>query len=215
VNTMANLTGLQFAFSDLSNLDALQRSGYPLTFIEHNFRVPNRPDDPESSERPKVFLRVQFRGDAAAEIFRRKLERSLKANCRPVKLVIVFTSRPLIATQTKDRLSSMATSNVVYRFTCGTCGMQYIGHTIRRLKDRAGEHLRKRIQKAPDGNYRSSITEHLIKEGHYFDTEKCFEILYHTRTRNLLKFLEAVAIRKFKPALNVQKEFDYKLQLQI
>ena len=51
--------------------DALQRSGYPFTFIERNFRVPNRPDDPESNNRFNLGLMV-----------RRKLERSIVCECR-------------------------------------------------------------------------------------------------------------------------------------
>ena len=61
----------------------------------------------------------------------------------------------------------------------------------------------------------SSITEHLIKEGHVVDADESFKILYHARHRSLLKFYEAVAIKRLKPELNVQKEPMYNLKLPL
>ena len=60
---------------------------------------------------------------------------------------------------------------------------------------------------------RSSITEHIINEGHACDKKNCFEIIHKARNVRMLKFIEAVAIRKLKPKLNVQKMFDYTLKL--
>ena len=105
--------------------EALMRNGYPEVFINTHFgHGSSIPIDEQNDEKKPVVLRMQFRGDAAAELFRRKVERSLKSNCKNTDLRMVFTSRQLISTQTKDRLSVMTTPNVVYIFTCSICGMQ-------------------------------------------------------------------------------------------
>ena len=59
----------------------------------------------------------------------------------------------------------------------------------------------------------SVYTEHIINEGHVCDKNQCFEIIHKARNSRMLKFVEAVAIRKLRPQLNVQKEFLYNLKL--
>ena len=121
------------------------KNGYPELFINAHFGKMNchkKDDESDDGKKPSVF-RIPFRGDAAAELFRRKVERTLKLNCKDSNVRMIFTSRPLISTQTKDRLTLMSTPNVVYRFTCGTCSKQYIGLTERHLDDRVREHIPK------------------------------------------------------------------------
>ena len=60
---------------------------------------------------------------------------------------------------------------------------------------------------------RSSITEHIMDEGHECKRDHCFKIIHKARNSRMLKYMEAVAIKKLKPALNIQVEFDYKLKL--
>ena len=158
-------------------------------------------------------LKMQFWGDAAAELFRRKIERSMKVNCKNVRLITIFTSRPLISTQVKDRISVLATPNVVYRFKCGMCHSTYIGYTERRLEDRVKEHVPRWALNGLGKVSRSSVTDHIINEGHRCTRETSFEILYRARNRRMLKFVEATSIRLLVPDLNIQKEFDYQLKL--
>ena len=134
-------------------------------------------------------------------------------NCRNVRPVIVFTSQALIPTRSKERLTVMSTPNVIYRFTCTVCQKQYIGMTQRRLEDRVKEHMPKFLQCNSDKPIRSSITEHIIAEGHSCQRDDCFEILYKVRERRMLKFLEALAIHKHHPSLNTQMKFDYQVKL--
>ena len=185
-------------------------------FINAHFRKINTPKSENSDQedkRPPV-LRVQFRGDAAAELFRRKVERSLKANCQDSIMRMIFVSRPLISIQTKDPISVMSTSNVIYRFTC-TCGEQYIGLTERRLEDRVKEHIPNWLLMGNDNDTeaRSSICYHLKKELHVCNRNESFEIIYKARHRRILKFVEAVAIRIFKPSLNRQQDLQVHLKL--
>ena len=91
--------------------------------------------------------------------------------------------------------------------------MQYIGRTYRRPGDRAKEHVPRWLSLAADKTARSSITEHIINERYACDKDECFEIIHRAKNSPMLKFVEAVAIRKLKPQLNVQKEFQYNLKL--
>ena len=107
----------------------------------------------------------------------------------------------------------MSTPNVIYQFTCSTCPVQYIGMTERRLGDRVREHLPLWLSHCTDKTSRSSITDHIIEHGHTCKADDCFKILYRARNRRLLRFVEAVAIKRNKPRLNVMKETDLRLQL--
>ena len=109
--------------------ETLLKNGYPKVFIEAQFRFATNGHTTQEDDTKKiVMLKMQFRGDAAAELFRRKIERSMKVNCKNIRLITIFTSRPLISTQVKDRISVLATPNVVYRFKCGMCHSTYIGY---------------------------------------------------------------------------------------
>ena len=121
----------------------------------------------------------------------------------------------LLPTPSKDRLAVMSTPNVVYQFTCSTCQLQYIGKTARRLEERVKEHLPKWLNGASVGVTKSSITEHIVETGHRCHRDDCFTILHKARHPAMLKFVEAVAIKRLKPALNVQQEMNYHLKLPL
>ena len=90
----------------------------------------------------------------------------IKANCNEVRLLVVFSSHPLMEVQTKDQLSEMATPNVIHQFTCNTSQKRYFGLIQRRLKDRALEHTPTRIFNSADKEVMSSVTEHIYEGGH-------------------------------------------------
>ena len=119
----------------------------------------------------------------------------------------------MLSTQTKDRLSKLATPNVVYRYECDICHLQYIGLTERRLEERVKEHAPRWAMLGLHGMSQSSVTDHIVGEGHPCNRQEAFEIIYRARNRRLLKYVEAVAIRVLRPTLNIMKEFDYKLKL--
>lgn len=166
------------------------------------------------NEQPKLAtIRLGFRGDSAAEMFRQRLGRTLRNTCNNVRPRIIFTSTNLVATRTRTPLDLLSTPNVVYQFSCSTCSAQYIGMTERRLGDRVKEHLPQWLSKSTDKISRSSITDHILEFGHDCRIVDCFKILYKTRSRPLLRFIEAIAIKRAKPVLNVMKETDLRLQL--
>ena len=65
--------------------ETLLKNGYPKVFIEAQFRFATNGHTTQEDDTKKiVMLKMQFRGDAAAELFRRKIERSLKVNSKNV-----------------------------------------------------------------------------------------------------------------------------------
>ena len=138
--------------------------------------------------------------------------KSVEGYCSNIYQVFVFTSKALLPAQSKGRLSVMATSNLVYLYTCSTCQLQYVGMTARRLEDRVKEHVPRWTNVQNNKAAKSSIAQHLLDTGHAYQPD-CFSVLLKARNYRTLKFLEAVAIRKLKSVLNVQKDFDYSLKL--
>ena len=194
--------------------EVLMKNGYPKAFIVKNRHNDDTRTTNEADEQTKyAIIRLGFRGDGAAELLRQKLGRTIRNTCENVCPRVIFTSRTLIATQTRDRLNLMSTPNVIYQFTCSTCPVQYIGMTERRLGDRVREHLPLWLSHCTEKTSRSSITDHIIEHGHTCKADDCFKILYRARNRRLLRFVEAVAIKRNKPRLNVMKETDLRLQL--
>ena len=59
----------------------------------------------------------------------------------------------------------------------------------------------------------SSIARHLIECGHRVESNTAFSLLYRNSKGKLLRFIEALAIKKFDPTLCVQKQFILTLQL--
>ena len=57
------------------------------------------------------------------------------------------------------------TKNIIYLITCHKCKLQYVGQTIRRLKDRIAEHIYS-IKKNVNNTY---LTQHFNKAGHSFN----------------------------------------------
>ena len=88
-----------------------------------------------------------------------------------------------------------------------------IGLTERRLEERVKEHAPRWAMLGFHGMSQSSVTDHIVGEGHPCNRQEAFEIIYRARNRRLLKYVEAVAIRVLRPTLNIMKEFDYKLKL--
>ena len=102
------------------------------------------------------------------------------------------------------------------------CGHTYIGRSNRALHVRVGEHIPKWLEKEMNsdksidaGGRRpiSSIAKHLIDMNHKIDVKTAFKIIYKNGQGRLLKYAEALAIRKFKPPLCVQKQFIISLNL--
>ena len=127
----------------------------------------------------------------------------------------------------KQPLPPYARSHLLYQFMCGCC-VTYAGGTERQLRVRVAEPIPRWIQttitqaaqitsstqgpishKTPA----SSIAKHILQTRHCVNPQVSFRIVYATRNEQLLGFAEAVAIRKHKPPLCVQKDLSVSLKL--
>ena len=57
---------------------------------------------------------------------------------------------------------SCRSSNVVYALQCKKCGMQYVGQTMLRIKDRFVHHF----YDISVGNHQKSVGHHFVGQGH-------------------------------------------------
>ena len=106
----------------------------------------------------------------------------------------------------KDRLDPKNTSMVVYKFTCPSCQLVYVGSTIKTLEQRVFEHLGTsyRTGRALLKPVQSSIRLHC------HSTCKCnfnttnFEILYKGNYQDEIRIAESLLIKQLKPTLNAE-----------
>ena len=128
------------------------------------------------------------------------------------KLVPVYRTTCSLVQSKVGRYPSHVNSNCVYKFTC-ICGSSYIGRTERRAYLRFSEHVPKSLCLKGTTAFNSSITKHLIDTGHKVDITKSFKIINRQNSSILLKFAEAISIKRLKPDLCVQKETVISLSL--
>ncbi|CAH8624148.1 unnamed protein product [Schistosoma haematobium] len=94
----------------------------------------------QTVKKKSLFMRLQFRGDAASEILTQRLRRTIQKSFNAGELRLVFSTRPMVTPKLKDELPRMTTSFCIYQFNC-SCGASYIGRSSRNLHFRAREHL--------------------------------------------------------------------------
>ena len=167
-----------------------------------------------------VFIKLPYMGDHSSLLTTQRLKAAVKktfyaANIRIIEnTTLIYLSKPL------EHTKNDVTSHCIYQFEC-TCGHTYIGRTNRSLQIRASEHIPKWLQKQIasaepiNGENRrpsSSIAKH-IEIGHKIDVYTSSKPIYKTCVGRILKYVEALAIRKFKPPLCVQKQFVITLNL--
>ena len=87
-------------------------------------------------------------------------------------------------------------SHLVYEISCSTCCGTYVGQTVRHLDTRLQEHR----------NVKKPVGQHLSKCGASLSLENV-RVLATEQNPRLLLALEAVFIRRRKPALNNRDKF--------
>ena len=106
----------------------LSENGYPDKFIERNWSVEPKTERVHQAEKKTLFLRIPYKGDAAAERITKVLSASVKATFNAAKLRCLFTTSPLIVCQNKDKLPLLTSSMIIYQFKC-ICGATHLGRT--------------------------------------------------------------------------------------
>lgn len=59
----------------------------------------------------------------------------------------------------------------------------------------------------------SSIARHMLETNHNSDLEQAFRVMFTSSNQRLLQFMEAIAIKRWKPVLCKQKELFVSLAL--
>ncbi|CAH8634971.1 unnamed protein product [Schistosoma bovis] len=199
----------------------LIENGYPLKFInrwkDHGSARPTI----ASVEKKPVYITLPFRGDSNSLLLKQRLKSVINKTYCAAKVIIKERTRCMLHSKPKVHGNDCVTSHCVYQFKC-VCGHTYIGRSNRDLNIRVSEHVPKWLQKqiqssdpirAEDKHPSSSIAKHIIETGHKIDLNSAFVVLYKSVKGRILRFIEALAIRKFKPPLCVQKQFVLTLNL--
>ena len=132
--------------------------------------------------------------------FQKKLEDTVRRYCKDgIKLRIVFTTTKLSSFfSTKDSVTEVMKSGVVYKFCCASCNACYIGETSRHLATRIKEHLKTDKQ--------SHVYKHVNASPQCKELceDSCFSILDSANTKYGLRLKEGLHIGWEQPALNKQ-----------
>ena len=97
----------------------------------------------------------------------------------------------------KDKAPLENKSGVVYYIKCKTCGVDYVGETVRSFKQRKAEHAR-------PSNISSPIQQHIQETGHTIDWSEA-QILDQDNDWHGRGVRESINIFKIGPVLNRDK----------
>ena len=183
----------------------LRDNGYPQKFIDKYGRRHVEKVKSSTVEKKPIFLQLAFKGDDTASRIRCRLNAALKRTYPAAKLVCVYQTTSCLKQSKVDKYPPHVTSNCVYQFTC-TCQSTYIGRTERRVIARISEHIPKNLRLKGPQALNSAIARHLLDTGHIVDNLQSFKIINKQKKPSLLRFAEAITIKRLQPNLCTQKE---------
>ncbi|CAH8583290.1 unnamed protein product [Schistosoma haematobium] len=182
----------------------LTNNGYPLKFIEkYGKHEDKKPKEITANKKP-IFIQLQFKGDDVTGSINMRLKTALTRTYPAAKLIVLSITTCSLTQSRVDRYPFHVTTNCVYKFTC-ICQSSYIGRTERRAYVRFKEHIPKSLRLNGLRASSSAIARHLLNTGHEVDTLKSLKVVNKQSNSNLLKFAEAIAIKRLKPDLCIQK----------
>jgi hypothetical protein len=200
----------------------LLENGYPANFIERFQRCRERKMSVPLAEKKRVFIELPYKGEEIHTIICERLNSAINRAYNAAKLVIINRTKSLPVSPKRRSAVDTVTSHIIYEWQC-SCGHSYIGRTNRQLSTRMSEHIPKWLANQishPDyvigteGRHpASSVAKHLIETGHRVNIANSFKIIFHTPKPQLLRFAEALAIKRKNPELCVQKQFVITLRL--
>ena len=195
------------------------RNGYPKQLIEKRMQARPRAPKAPTVEKKNVYIALPFKGDTLALLTERKVSTAINQTYFAAKLRVYFSTVPVLRTQHKDKLPSSEASFCVYSFSC-SCGTGYIGRTTRRLSQRVREHCPAWIGSGVTKSINSAVVSHLVETNHAVNVTEAFKPIYKVSGRlsrsiksRILATAEAIAIKRFDPALCSQKLHVRALQL--
>jgi hypothetical protein len=193
----------------------LKVNGYPDHFIDMHqvLAIPFCEKSPTVEKKP-VYLRLPFYGDKQASHLVKAVSTIFGKHVPAARPVFLFNTTRIPQASPKDRLPPTSTSSpIVYKFVCD-CGAAYIGRTSRPLAVRSSEHVPKWLRSGRSGMCRTAISEHLLQcDCDRGSALKRFQIIARCQHERLMRILEALFIRRDRPALCKQKTHVMDLRL--
>ena len=205
----------------------LKLNGYPSAFIAKYSKATDRKEPVSEAPLKPVYIRLPFKGDDVSDLFEKRLSNAVSKAYNTAKPIILYTTRRIPCPPVKIQVPLIAQNNVIYHFMC-RCESAYVGRTERHLHVRLGEHIPKWITKQMNQPHTdrselidtqtrqlptSAIGKHLISSGHVIDIHTAVSVLFRSPNKRILRFAEAIAISRLKPALCVQKTLFVQLAL--
>ncbi|XP_068671420.1 uncharacterized protein [Montipora foliosa] len=184
---------------DLKTLEtSFINAGYPKRFISHtinNFLNHSPQDDniiPNFlfEERKKVFIKLPFcsKNENLSKTFIEKLNKFTNFNF----IFIILWQTRQIKTLFNNKDKNTHRSKVVYKGDC-SCGVHYIGETVRNLAVRIAEHS--------NPAHTSEPAKHLRENPSHAFT---WRVLSSAQTFHKRRIVEGLMIQQFRPSLNKQ-----------
>jgi hypothetical protein len=185
-----------------------KQNNYPTSFIDTSIRkflknIYTEKEVPVSVSKKEILIVLPYLGSLSSS-FKRKINSCFVDLLPYCKAKIVFKSNNRLSSifSFKNKIPKELCSNLVYKFSCGSCNVSYIGKTNRHLKVRACEHLGiTPIKEQRSINIKTSaINDHLLFCNHESDFSN-FSIIANEPNRWRLLLKEGILISKQKPFL--------------
>jgi hypothetical protein len=154
----------------------------------------------------QIFVMFPYLGHSS-NVLKRKVSTYLRKFYPQIQLKIIFSNKNTIGSMfnCKDKLPPYLVSNVIYKYTCGTCSATYIGETSKQFKVRVCQHrgISYRSGNVLSDSDNSKIFVHSVSNDHVIKKEN-FKILAQCNNQNDLRLLESIYIHNMHPNLNEQ-----------
>ena len=155
---------------------------------------------------PKKELRITlpYLGKMS-QIVNTRLTKTMNKHMKFCKLSVIFQTNNRLRNYSrfKDSVHETLRSNLIYKFSCGSCTASYIGKTYRHFKVSVSEHqgVSPRTCKPVKGTLSTSVRDHILVCDHKVLHED-FKFLGNESNKYLLELKENLFIKRDRPSLN-------------
>ena len=140
-----------------------------------------------------------------SQIVKTRQTKTMNKQMKFCKLRVIFQTNNRLKnySRCKEFVPETLRSNLIYKFSCGSCTASYIGKTYRHFKVRVSEHqgVSPRTGKPVKGTLSTSVRDHMLVCDHKV-VHKDFKFLGNESNKYLLELKESLFIKRDKPSLN-------------
>ena len=140
-----------------------------------------------------------------SQIVKTRLTKTMNKHMKFCKLRVIFQTNNRLRNyfRFKDSVHGTLRSNLIYKFSCGSCTTSYIGKTYRHFKVRVSEYqgVSPRTGKPVKGALSTSVRDHMLVCDHKLVHED-FKFLGNESNRYLLELKDSLFIKRDRSSLN-------------